>query len=293
MILLFGGTYCIALKDQAEALQHILRSNPKLGCSLKKYTGDLYKQCNKELRSSSQSCDSQIVKINNDIIEILNKLPAFTPSQYKIIYRGISRKLNDTVTDLGFVSTSTEIGTAMAFAENIMRIVLLKDVQYKLIPVKNYSNHEHENEVILQPGCKFTKLEGVCPYKHIIKQNGEEDKTYSITTYICYPPNYNITIKDDIKDIKNFLETVKDLEVLKESCKINQKKIITDEQLSDFIDMAIEDTTCFDNLDKEEHTICEYLANLKIHLKEHCIEIDEDQLNKKLNEKLKEKINLK
>jgi hypothetical protein len=70
-------------------------------------------------------------------------------------------------------------------------------------------------------------------------------------------------------------------------CCIKPKSIIED-KINISIEMAIEDTIIFDEYD-EIHTLSEYLENLKMHLEERNI-IMNDEIKEKLKEKLKDKL---
>jgi hypothetical protein len=173
MHLLRGGTYCMDLQEQERIISKLL--TPNMQELLKKYTSEYYRKINRSMRDCVHP-DENILKIINGMLAVFETTTPFVPSKYVTLWRGVkfqSREefhrflRRDKVVDLGFVSTSTDFAIAKSFADDddgelvnavVMKIYLMPQKSYKIIPVRRFSKMSFENEVIVQPKTVFYKV---------------------------------------------------------------------------------------------------------------------------------------
>ena len=210
MILLRGGTYCIDIKNQADALYAMLSATEQ--GYLEKYTSSFYKAVNCVLRKQ-EYCTPDVKDVISTMDKVFCKIKPFVPTTYKMLYRGLKMSSKEEldsflqqtqITDLGFVSASTDKDIALGFAGDtetalLMRIYLLPGVQYKILPVKRISKTQNENEVILQNNSQFVRVAEEPPK--------EGDTT--VATYICLPPSnegVHIPNKEELGKHQSYIE---------------------------------------------------------------------------------------
>lgn len=213
-----GGTYCIDIEEQAKVLLSLLKQKELNYIS--KYTGDVYIKINRILKNKNDEyCSGEIQTIIDTVNSAFTRLPSFKPRNNIILYRGL--KLTDdnyhqfikqtNINDLGFISTSTDINTAITFSEAtglnsvIMKIYLSSKYNYKILPVKNISSVPHENEVILPNGSRFVWIK---------EFKDEKIKSGIIRSYLYIPlnedipSNPNVFVKNENTNTKYVLNSV-------------------------------------------------------------------------------------
>jgi len=197
-----------------DCVDNTSKSHPAIN-SLISYSANAYKNVNKILKkeillSNLNSYTSRYSgeEIHNIIENIQNlffdeKLPYF--NKFKILYRGKhynnEEKLNNfiskkTIIELGFLSTSTDLNIAYAFADKIdfadfykenlkqngVIMILLFDGEtfknkIKILPINELSANPYESEVLLPNNTKFVYLEMFGDFILDDNNNDDNDKT--------------------------------------------------------------------------------------------------------------------
>lgn len=154
----FGGVYCTSIKSQSKILKTILSCENIT--QIQKYTDDssynFYLRGQSELNSSNPNYDDAS-RVIETLIKLFNDIKAYSPppSKFVCLYRGVGPnvELCQAINDCGFMSTSTSIDIAHAFAENfIIKIILIPDYKYKILPLEPITSSKREFEVLLAPG---------------------------------------------------------------------------------------------------------------------------------------------
>lgn len=177
--LYYGGTYCTSLNTQAKLLAALCTSDN--ANSIRKYTDDCY--YNFYLRGTAeikQENFENVSKVIETLLQMFNTIKPYTPSGFIYLYRGFDDDITfeQAIKDCGFMSFSADYNIAKSFGKNILRIILHKPYEYRILPLERVTSAPEEYEVLLAPGRgKFY------PYGNEENIDGKTIKTY------IYVPN--------------------------------------------------------------------------------------------------------
>lgn len=247
MLVLRGGMYCIDIENQARAILTTLNSNEIKHIS--EYTSDLYKKVNCCLRENKSIIESDVSAIIDSMNKVFCKIKGFKPTNFKILYRGMkpcdgTKKcmLQNEYTDLGYVSTTTDIDIAQSFADvdgSVIKIYLIPKFTYKILPVKNCSKMGFESEIILPSKSRFKKISdkvyACIPHLNTSEELSKED--------ICQIQKHEKRQKESQDKIKAVYD--------KMACLIVNDDFIKD----NVIESAIEETKAMADLGEEKPTL--------------------------------------
>lgn len=193
--LLYGGTYCLSLEDQAKLLANPRYVKPQNIRNLRKYTDDSI--CNLYLRGLKLPGDYQEASnVCETIFSLVEKLPPYKLKRGNFIYlyRGITNiTFEEAISDKGFMSFTSEMKTAQKFGNMkscicILRIILCFPYEYKILPLQEISTCD-EHEVLLVPGrgmfYPYGKEENTI--QKVYNGRGFEELNQTMRTYIYVP----------------------------------------------------------------------------------------------------------
>ncbi len=292
MILLRGGKYCISLKEQANAIAATLSASQTKQIS--KYTGEnFYRDINCILRKTESNayCTNELTTIIDTMLNVFSRIQPFISSTQIVLYRGIQMKKEDmlkfkqqtTMTDLGFVSTTTNEDVAKNFADVdqskkethdalLMKIYLLPNQPYKILPVQCFSKNPNENEIILPPKTIFQKI------------------SETENTYICLPYGKTNTTKEELeKTIDYDQKRLKQKQEAERKLKAIYEELISKIDLNEIVSESIETTDMF----MDEATTKDYIETCHVVLKsQYGIEKLSEETEQQIDELVKTFIHL-
>lgn len=127
--------------------------------NVKRYSTDEGYCVNRCLRKGS--LDKQVLNLYERLMKAFDESVKFKTDTNLYLYRGLQcggNILGSSFVDLGFVSTSIVIDVARKFAHpsnNIMKIMLMPGMEYKLLPIERVSDMPKEFEILLPPKGYF------------------------------------------------------------------------------------------------------------------------------------------
>jgi len=235
-----GGVYCTNIEEHSRIIRGDLLKYSKC---IKNYTNDSY-ELNEALRGCSELSEGEelerATELCTGLFELFDKVDPFKSENHVVLYRGLCVSPEDGAKDLGFMSCSSEYNVIKEFAgASVMVIILLPNINYKLLPVQPVSYVKNEWEVILAPGRgEFVKIEMSKDDSDSLPIYDKLDLPHSVFVYlprnetgVTHEFNPNSLTSEEVKTIIALSEDEKTEERLKQKNRNETENAMKLEQL--------------------------------------------------------------